>query len=151
MLRLNIYTDIKQVNEEAVTDGQLYIYVLENHPQNNIKIGKSSNVKQRFKSLSGSNGGGNKIVRMAVSPVTYLYSMEKTAHCHFDRARISGTEWFDGTKVSFEEAVNFIDELFNSESYERVNEIRKNFTLEQLSRKTGYTINTEDRQLDDDL
>lgn len=148
---MNIYADMKQVTEEAVQDGQLYIYVLENYPQGNIKIGKSSNVKQRFKSLSGSNGGGNKIVRFAVSPVTYLYSLEKTAHCHFHRARISGTEWFSGEKLTFEEVVGFLDELFNSSSYEKANEIRKNFTLEQLSRKSGYTINTEDRKMDDEL
>jgi hypothetical protein len=148
---MNIYTDISQVTEEPVVDGLLYIYVLENYPQGNIKIGKSSNVKQRFKSLSGSNGGGNKIVRCAVSPVTYLYSLEKTAHCHFHRARIEGTEWFAGDKITFDEVVDFFEEIFKSDSYERANEIRKNFTLEQLSRKSGYTINTEDRKMDDEL
>jgi len=37
-------------------DGQMYIYVMLNS-NGNIKIGKTTNIIQRLKSLSGSNGG----------------------------------------------------------------------------------------------
>lgn len=124
---MNVYTDISHISELAVSDGQLYIYVIENYPQKNIKIGKSSNPKQRFQSLSGSNSGGNTLVRFAVSPITYLYSLEKTMHNHFHSFRIDGTEWFDGNKVTFEEAVDYLNMLFQQPSYERCNLIRKEF------------------------
>lgn len=137
-----IYTDISDIKEPPVTDGQLYIYVLENQPGNNIKVGKTTNLKQRFRSLSGSNGGGNKIVRIAVSPVTYLYSIEKTVHNHFDLYRIPNTEWFNGERLTFDEVVGFVDSLFNHKSYEHVNNVRKNFVLRTLERGESYDVET---------
>ena len=100
---MNIYTkgNVDEIrNIPVLTDGQIYIYALLNSPQANIKIGKSSNIAQRIASLSGSNGGGSKLLRIYVSPCsTWMHSMEGTCHTHFDFCRIPGTEWFDGTKV----------------------------------------------------
>lgn len=124
---MRIYNDITKVEIPALEDGQLYIYVLENYPQGNIKIGKSTNIKQRLQSLSGSNSGGNKITRIAVSDSTYLYTLERLAHNHFAKARIEGTEWFRGEEISFEEAVTYIDDLFMDKSYQLCNDTRKNF------------------------
>lgn len=104
-------------------DGQIYIYVLLNSA-GNIKIGKTTNMAQRVQSLSGSNGAGNKIVNYYCSPATYLHNIEKIAHDHFGYARMSG-EWFDGIKVSFDEAVEYVDGLFSSRDYERCNELRR--------------------------
>ena len=143
---MNIYKSISDVCEPAVSDGQLYIYVIENYPQGNIKIGKSSNVKRRFQSLSGSNGGGNRLVKFAVSPVTYLYSLEVTMHTHFHQFRIKGTEWFDGTKITFDEVVAYLDSLLSQSSYERCNEIRKNFIT---SHNNFHKTEFEDAALDD--
>ncbi len=130
------YDKIQDVNIPAVSDGQLYIYVLENSPQGNIKIGKTSNIQQRLKSLSGSNSGGNHITKIAVSDVTYLYTLEGIAHRKFDKHRIDGTEWFDGNYVTFDEVVSFIDSLFTQKSYQLCNETRKDFTQKQIQR--GY-------------
>ena len=74
---MNIYYDIKEIREPKLEDGQVYIYVLENSPQHNIKIGQTTNPKQRMSSLSGSNSGGNRIERAAISPPTYLPFLEK--------------------------------------------------------------------------
>lgn len=121
---MNVYTDVNKISEKPAEEGQLYIYVLENYPQKNIKIGRTTNPLQRMRSLSGSNNGGNKISRVAISPVTYLYTLERTCHIKFDKYRVKGTEYFSG--ISFEDAVSYIEELFNSRSYIVCNELRKN-------------------------
>lgn len=110
-------------NIPVLEDGQLYIYVLLNSA-GNVKIGKTTNMAQRIQSLSGSNGGGEAIVNYYCSPATYLYTIEKIAHEHFNYARLSG-EWFDGIKVSFDEAVEYVKSLFTSRDYERCNELRR--------------------------
>ena len=122
---MQVFNNIHDVNVEAISDGQLYIYVVENNPQGNIKIGRSRNPKQRLQSLSGSNSGGNKIGRCAISDVTYLYVLEQMAHDHFEKFRISGTEWFDGEQMTFEDAINFVESLFHREDYEHCNAVRK--------------------------
>ena len=129
---MNYYTEINQIKENELNNGQLYIYVLENYPQGNIKIGMSTNIIQRIKSLSGSNSGGNKIVKIAISPVTYLYTLEKIAHNHFKEYRYKGTEWFDGKYVSFENATKYIDSLFQSKNYQQINETRKKYLEQKL-------------------
>lgn len=121
---MKIYSDLKMIDESIAEAGQCYIYVLENYPQKNIKIGKTTNPVQRFRSLSGSNNGGNTINRVAISPMTYLYSLEKSCHCHFDRFRLYNTEYFD---ITFEEAVEFLDHLINSPSFEKCNRVRKEY------------------------
>jgi hypothetical protein len=112
-------------NMEVLEDGQNYIYVIENYPAKNIKIGKTGNVMQRYKSLSGSNGGGNRILRMYCSPATWIPTMEQTCHNHYHFARISGTEWFDGSKVSFDDVVDYVNGLFFAKSYKTCNELRR--------------------------
>ena len=108
-------------------DGQIYIYVMLN-TLGNVKIGKTTDIVQRLKSLSGSNGGGAKITALYVSPFsTYMQSMEGTCHNHYHFARIPDTEWFDGRKIDFNEVVKYVDSLFHSESFERCNELRRKF------------------------
>ena len=126
---IKIYTS-KNINELAIDkppldDGQIYIYVLLNYPQGNVKIGKTTNIMQRQKSLQGSNGGGNCIVACYCSPATWIQSMENTCHNHFEWCRIKGTEWFKGDYVNFRDVVSYIDGLFKTESYHRCNELRK--------------------------
>ena len=110
-------------NVPVLEDGQVYIYVLKNSA-NSIKIGKTTNLLNRIQSLSGSNGGGEKIVDCYCSSATWLHNIEKIAHEHFRHARMSG-EWFDGIKVSFDEAVEYVKSLFESVDYERCNELRR--------------------------
>jgi hypothetical protein len=44
-------------------------------------------------------------------------------HQHFQEYRISGTEWFED--ISFDEAVLYAEELFNSNEFKRCEQIRK--------------------------
>ena len=117
-----------------LNDGQIYIYVMLSD-NGNVKIGKTTNIQQRVKSLSGSNGGGSKIIACYCSPSTWMQSMEGTCHNHYHFARIPGTEWFDGNKVDFQEVVQYVDDLFHSDGYERCNEVRKNFIAQQNKNK----------------
>ena len=103
--------------------GQVYIYVIENSI-GHIKIGKTKNISQRLKTLSGSNCGGVKPERLYCSPATFLDSIEKTCHNHFHFARLSG-EWFDGTKLEFNDVVEYVNGLFYTNSYASCNEMRK--------------------------
>ena len=121
---MKIYNDINAITEKIADSGQLYIYVVENYPQMNIKIGRTTNPKQRMRSLSGSNNGGNKISRVAISPMTYLYTLEECYHTKFNKFRIRGTEYFSG--VTFEEVVAFLQETFESDGYKNCNNVRKN-------------------------
>ena len=105
-------------------DGQIYIYVILNS-MGNVKIGKTTNIIQRLKSLSGSNGGGSKIIKAYCSPSTWIQSIEETCHNHYHFARINGTEWFDGNKVYFSEVVEYVDGLFHTDSFRRCNELRR--------------------------
>lgn len=124
---MQVFYDIQDVNVPVCDDNMIYIYVLENSPQGNIKIGRSTNMQERLQSLSGSNSGGNKIVRCAVSAATCLYALERVAHQHFAYYRISGTEWFDGEQLSFHEAVAYIDALFASTEYKKCSAVRMQF------------------------
>jgi len=119
---MKIYNNIMHINEEKLDANQYYIYVIENDAKH-IKVGITKNISQRAISLSGSNGGGNKPIKCAVSDPTYLKTIEKTVHAHFDTYRVSGTEWFKD--IAFEEVVEFIDSLFNSKGYNKCNELRK--------------------------
>ena len=119
----NTFYFLKDVS--SLEDGQIYIYVIKNNPQGNIKIGLTTDIYQRFKSLSGSNGGGNKITHLYCSPSTWIKGIEKTCHSHFEYARIKGTEWFDGKKLNYEEVVKYVNDLFYTDGYKRCNELRK--------------------------
>ena len=116
--------DKKELNNVPVLDdGQCYIYVLLNSADN-IKIGKTTNIAQRVQSLSASNGAGERIIDYYCSPSTWLHNIEKIAHEHFRYARMSG-EWFDGTKVTFDEVIEYVSGLFASRDYEQCNELRR--------------------------
>jgi hypothetical protein len=119
----------------VLEDERLYVYVMLSS-NGNVKIGKTTNIVQRLKSLSGSNGGGSKITKLYCSPPTYLYSIEGTCHNHYHYARIPGTEWFDGCKVDFNDVVKYVDGLFNSKSFETCNELRRKF-IEKEKKKVS--------------
>lgn len=104
------------------------IYVLKNDA-GFIKIGITTNFDKRLQSLSGSNGGGHKIIDYYISPETYLYTLERIMHGIYNDYRVDGTEWFDFTKtsISFNDVVDKLKELMNSDSYIRCNNIRKVF------------------------
>lgn len=118
-----------------LVDGQIYIYCVLNYPQGNIKIGQTTNIVQRIKSLSGSNGGGNKITHLYLSPATYLKSMEHALHDYYNKYRIKGTEWFKGEYLDFYEVANHIESLFYSKGYETCNRVRKEFVEKERKEK----------------
>lgn len=126
---MKIYNDITKVDLPVLNNGQVYIYILENYPQGNIKIGQSTNIQNRIKSLSGSNSGGNKIVKCAISDATWLASLEQVMHIHFNAARIEGTEWFNGEKITFDETVLYMCSLFTSAEYEKCNQLRAKYNV----------------------
>lgn len=108
---------------------KLYVYVMLNDA-GKVKIGKTTNIQQRYESLSGSNGGGNKITKVCCSFSTYLYVIENILHNKFDKYRINGTEWFfDNLDTSGELLFNKVVEqmrlLFSSSEFKRCNELRK--------------------------
>ena len=113
-------------------DGSYYIYCMLNSPAHNIKIGITTNIVQRLQSLSGSNGGGSRIVKLAVSNPTFCASAEKAFHEKYARFRIEGTEWFDGAKLTFEEVVSEIENQFSTKSYKVCNEIRKELAEKRI-------------------
>lgn len=122
--------ELKEV--PVLDDGSIYIYVMLNYPAGNIKIGQTTNIVQRLQSLSGSNGGGNKIIKLALSDFTYVISSEKAFHEKFGRYRIEGTEWFDGSKLTFEEVVSEVENQFSTKSYKVCNEIRKKLAEKKI-------------------
>lgn len=107
----------------VLDDGQIYIYVMLNYPQGNIKIGKTTNIQQRLQSLSGSNGGGSRIIKLYCSPATWVQSVETSLHGYYHKYRIDGTEWFKD--LDFNDVVIFVNSLFYMKSYNTCNEIRK--------------------------
>ena len=123
---MHIYHSPLELKNIPKLDKNLYyIYVLKNNPQGNIKIGRSHNIQVRMQNLAGSNNGGNYIETIAVSEPTYLYTLESALHNHFHEARIQGTEWFDGTKITMDEIIQYIDTFFQSEQYRRLNDSRR--------------------------
>lgn len=131
----------------VLNDGTYYIYIMLNSPQQNIKIGITTNILQRLNSLSGSNSGGNKIVKLAVSDPTYVASAEKAFHNHYHKYRIPNTEWFDGSKLKFEDVVEFIDKQFKLKSYETCNKLRKEiYEKEQEKIKQNKIENEKEEQ-----
>lgn len=118
--------NIIELKELSVLDnGSYYIYCMLNSPAHNIKIGITTNIVQRLQALSGSNGGGNKIIKLWLSDPTFVVNAEKAFHEKFARYRIEGTEWFDGSKLTFEEVITEMENQFNTKSYKACNRIRK--------------------------
>ena len=120
-MNMIIYDNIDMIHLPKL-DNEYYIYIIENSSKH-IKVGISKDVCTRFNSLSGSNAGGNTLTKFAISEPTYLKTLEKIIHNHFDSNRLKGSEWF--TNISFDTVVDYINSLFNSKSYIRCNECRK--------------------------
>ena len=120
-------------------DPKLYIYILHNQA-GKIKIGQTTNIQQRYKSLCGSNSAGDSIDMVMCSPSTYLYTIETIMHDKFEKYRIPNTEWFynkqDSTGIKlFESACEELRLLFSSAGYKRCNQLRKEF-WESAHKKT---------------
>lgn len=108
---------------------KLYVYIMLNNA-GKIKIGKTKNIQQRYISLCGSNSAGDQIIKVCVSPSSYLYTIEQIMHNKFNKYRIPNTEWFyDSSDCSgeslFNSAVNELKLLFSSSSYKKCNNLRK--------------------------
>lgn len=119
----------------TLEDPKLYIYIMLNNV-GKVKIGKTKNIQQRYMSLCGSNGQGNEIIKICVSPSTYLYTIETIMHGKFEKYRIKNTEWFyDKTDVSgetlFDNAIQELKLLFSSDSYKFSNNLRKEIYLKK--------------------
>lgn len=113
-------------------DNRLYIYIMLNDA-GKCKIGKTTNIQQRYQSLCGSNSQGNQIVSCLVSPSTYLYTLENIMHDKFKKYRIPKTEWFYNENdpiggTLFKNACEELRLLFSSASYKKCNEVRKNMS-----------------------
>ena len=106
----------------------LYIYVM-NTESGKVKIGKTTNIEQRYQSLSGSNSQGNPITSVYCSKATSLYTIERIMHDHFARYRLEDTEWFvdasDATKTKlFDAACAKLERLFESPGCSHANDVR---------------------------
>lgn len=111
---------------------KLYVYIMLNEA-GKIKIGKTKNIQQRYMSLCGSNSAGDKIIKVCVSPGSYLYTLEQIMHDKFNKYRIPNTEWFYYKKdpsgeFLFDKAVNKLRQLFSSTDYEKCNNLRKSLS-----------------------
>ena len=129
---MNIYNDIKYINEPELIQGQYLIYVLENS-DGDIKIGISKHIEDRLRSLTGSNSAGKTITKIAISEPTYLRTIETNAHNHFNPARIEG-EWFNGKIITFEDVIFYIDSIFNSDRYPILNSMRKKYSYSKRNK-----------------
>ena len=109
--------------------GQYQIYVLRNDADL-IKIGITQHYDERVKSLSGSNGGGHKIIDEYVSPYTYLYTLENRFHMIYKDNRVPGTEWFK--ELNFGEVVNKVKDTFESVEYYKCNRIREKINKDHV-------------------
>lgn len=50
---MQVFNNVSDIDLPSVDNGQLCIYVIEDYPQRNVKIGRTRNPKQRLASLSG--------------------------------------------------------------------------------------------------
>lgn len=133
----------KFIDKEKLDNLQYYIYVIEND-NGAIKIGRTHNIKSRLASLSNSNAGGSTLVRCAVSPATYLRTIETSTQEYYNRYRVKGSEWFIG--VTFEEVVKFIDDIFNKRSYNTLNDLRRDAGgyTRRIGKTKLFNLDTDD-------
>lgn len=115
----------------VLDEPQTRIYIMLNST-GKIKIGKSKDIYKRYLSLSGSNSQGNEIIKVLVSPPTYLYTIESIMHEKFATYRISNTEWFYDEDDSsgdelFTAATKELRLLFSSDQYKLCNSVREEF------------------------
>ena len=127
MIDVRTGKDLKEF--PILEEKKLYVYIMLNS-EGKVKIGKTKNIQQRYQSLCGSNGQGNSIRKVLVSPSTYLYTIEKIMHDKFSKYRIPSTEWFfnkddSSGEILFNKAVNELKLLFSSANYKKCNKLRK--------------------------
>lgn len=139
MIDIRTGKDLKEY--PVLQEPKLRIYVMLNSV-GKVKIGKTKDIYKRYKSLCGSNGQGNEIVSVLVSPPTYLYTIETIMHNKFNKYRIPNTEWFyDKTDPSgyklFDNAVEELKLLFSSTGYKRSNDLRKQVCEEKKLKELG--------------
>lgn len=130
-------------NIESYSDKLLgYVYVINNG--NNIKIGCTSNLYQRIKSLSNSNSGGNVILDIYYSPANAIYkTIERLMHEKFHKYNTTG-EWY--TDIDFITVCNYLDQLCTSESFARCDKERRLFNQKHkyiFNQKYEYINNLE--------
>lgn len=123
---IDIRTKRDLSNIPVLDNSQVYIYVIQNST-GKVKIGKTKNIKQRIRSLGGSNGQGNEIINVYCSEPTYLDSLETIMHSKFNVYRIPNTEWFqsEDNKLLYSSAIETLEDLMKSKSYYKYNDLRK--------------------------
>lgn len=139
MIDVRTGKDLK--NLPILNEPKIYIYLMLNDV-GKLKIGKTRNIQKRYQSLGGSNGQGNKIISVFCSEETYVASIESTMHDKLSQYRIPNTEWFydkyDTTgRNLFLLAMQEINLLFSSASYNKCNELRKKVYEEKTKTKGG--------------
>ena len=127
MIDIRTGKDLKEY--PILEEPKLYTYIMLNDA-GKVKIGITKNIQQRYMSLCGSNSAGDKIIKVCVSPSSYLYTIEQIMNSKFNKFRIPNTEWFyDKSDYSgenlFNNAVNELKLLFSSASYKKCNNLRK--------------------------
>jgi predicted GIY-YIG superfamily endonuclease len=128
---------------EILEEPMMYIYIM-NTESGKVKIGKTTNIQQRYQSLSGSNSQGNPITAVYCSGPTSLYTIERLMHDKFAEYRLGeNTEWFedenDKTRTKlFNQACNELIKIFEAPNFDKLNELR----LQYSKKKTE--LNLED-------
>ena len=131
IMKIYNFKNIMELKELPIlNDGSYYIYCILNSA-GNIKIGITTDIVQRLRFLSGSNSAGYKMTSLALSSPTYVSSAEKAFHNKYARYRLEG-EWFDGSKITFEEIVKEMTNQFNTQSYNVCNQIRKELVEKRI-------------------
>lgn len=139
MIDIRTEKDLKDYS--ILEEPKLYIYIMLNEA-GKIKIGKTKNIQQRYMSLCGSNSAGDKIIKVYVSPSSYLYTLEQIMHDKFSQYRILNTEWFYYKKdptgdFLFDKAVSKLNQLFSSADYKKCNDLRKKLCEEKAMKEQG--------------
>jgi Mor family transcriptional regulator len=83
------------------------IYVIHNYEYNIIKIGVTTNLPARLKSLISSSGFDLKVV-YTTNPIKNYFEIESKVHIFFKTKRRLNTEWFN---VKPKEAISYIKEI----------------------------------------
>lgn len=125
----NNITDIHRYEKENTTDDLMgYVYIIE--WDNKVKIGSSSQIEQRVKTLkrNGEIYGNCHLGRIGISPAhTNYYENEKMLHAYFADCRIETTELFqipfDDIILSIPDTILYKNEVVElKEKHEKASE-----------------------------
>lgn len=129
-------------------DGSIYVYIMVNDA-GRIKIGKTTNIQQRYQSLCGSNSAGMEITHVCCSPSTYLHTIETIMHDKFKKYRIPSTEWFydenNSGELTFKNVVRELHSLFSSSEYQKCNDVRKKIVESKRNKEVKDIANDNER------